>query len=175
MSTMSTMPGPLCSRFANILGGSAEIVNGVCTVTRIRNNLKPIIQGKKTRSALSLAALFSFEDVDSRGRALNLGETVILQEEINPFISALRARHIEVTALHNHWLFDNPRLMYIHFKSVEPPLIFAKKVAEAFEVLTSKTVLPQKSCEMSRGAKSNGTHGTSNKSHWNCSCRSRSK
>jgi hypothetical protein len=154
-----TMPSALCRTFAGILGGSAQVVNGVCTVTRLRNNLRPIIQGRRTNSALALAALFSFEDLDRQGNALNLGETVILQEEINPFISQLRMRGIEVTALHNHWLFDNPRLMYIHFKSVEPPLIFAEKVAAAFRVLTSRTVNPNRT---GGSCGSDGTRGASN-------------
>ncbi len=153
----TSMPSSLCRTFASTLGGTAEVVNGVCTVTRIRSNLKPLIQGRKTNSALALAALFSFESFDSRGNALNLGETVILQEEINPFISELRNRGIEVTAVHNHWLFDNPRLMYIHFKSVEPPLTFANKVAAAFKVLTSRTVGPN-TTSGSRG--SNGSKGS---------------
>ncbi|MCI1695591.1 DUF1259 domain-containing protein [Aneurinibacillus aneurinilyticus] len=127
-------PGPLCRRFARILGGTAEIVNGVCTVTRIRK-INVTIQGRRSRSPLTLAALFSFESRDSRGRALNLGETVILQREINPFITELRKRGIEVTALHNHWLFDDPRIMYIHFQSIENSIVFARKVAEAFKVL----------------------------------------
>jgi hypothetical protein len=33
-----------------------------------------------------------------------------------------------VTALHNHWLFDNPNLWYIHFEKVEKPLVFATEV-----------------------------------------------
>lgn len=140
-----TMPSSLCQQFARILGGTAEVVNGVCTVTRLRNNLRPLIEGRRANSILAIAAFFSFEDLDSRGNALNLGETVILQEEINPFISALRAQGIEVTAFHNHWLFDNPRLMYIHFKSVEPPLSFATKVAKAFRLLTTRTVGPGRS------------------------------
>ncbi|MFT9847782.1 DUF1259 domain-containing protein [Aneurinibacillus sp. REN35] len=127
-------PSLLCRRFARILGGQAAVVNGVCTVTRLRN-LNVTIQGRRSRSPLTLAALFSFESVDSSGRALNLGETVILQQEIQPFITELRKRGIEVTALHNHWLFDNPRIMYIHFKSVENPIVFARKVAAAFQVL----------------------------------------
>ena len=40
-----------------------------------------------------------------------------------------------VTALHNHWLFEDPRLMYIHFESIDQPLDFARKVAEALCVL----------------------------------------
>ncbi|KHF36652.1 hypothetical protein CM49_00957 [Paenibacillus sp. P1XP2] len=135
----------LCSKFASILGGTAEVANGVCTVTRVRSNLQPLIQGRRTKSVLAIAAFFSFEDLDSRGNALNLGETVILQEEINPFVSALRQRGIEVTAIHNHWLLTNPVLMFIHFKSIEPPLVFAQKSAEAFRVLTTRTIRPSRS------------------------------
>jgi hypothetical protein len=126
---------PLCQKFARILGGTADVVNGVCTVTRLRNNLRPTILGRRTRSALAIPALFSFESVDKKGRALNLGETVLLQEEFNPFITRLRKHNILVTAFHNHWLFDKPRLMYCHFMSIDNPISFARKVADAFRVL----------------------------------------
>lgn len=128
-------PSPLCRQFARILGGQASVVNGVCTVTRLRNNLRPTILSRRTRSPLAIPQLFSFESRDSKGNTLNLGETVILQSEINPFVSELRKRGIKVTAIHNHWLFDRPRLMYMHFESVEPPLRFARKVAQALRVL----------------------------------------
>lgn len=164
-------PSPLCQEFARILGGTAEVVNGVCTVTRIRSNFSPLIQGRRTRSALAIAALFSFEDLDRRGNALNLGETVILQEEANPFISALRARGIEVTALHNHWLLTDPVLMFIHWKSIEPPLSFAKKTAEAFRVLTTRPIRPQKTSHSSgnhrssRSGHASGRHKSSRSGH----------
>jgi len=93
------------------------------------------ILGRPTTSPLALNALFSFESRDAAGQTLNLGETVILQEEINRFISVLRKCDILVTALHNHWLFEQPRLMYIHFESIDEPLDFARKVAKAFETL----------------------------------------
>jgi hypothetical protein len=158
-----TMPNSLCQQFAKILGGTAEVANGVCTVTRLRNNLRPLIDGRRTNSILAIAAFFTFEDLDSRGNALNLGETVILQEEINPFISALRAQGIEVTAFHNHWLFDNPRLMFIHFKSVEPPLSFAIKAANAFRVLTTRTIGPNSS--------TGGSSSSGNMRSWgSCGC-----
>lgn len=124
-----------CDKFAEILG--AQILsnaNNVCSVTFMRN-IKAEILGRRTKSPLALSALFSFESPDSNGRTLNLGETVILQTEINNFISALRERGLLVTALHNHWLFDDPRLMYIHFESIDRPLDFARKVAEALRVL----------------------------------------
>ncbi|MBY0029799.1 DUF1259 domain-containing protein [Priestia megaterium] len=125
----------LCQEFARILGGQGSLdENGVCLVQKFRN-IRFRILGRPTRSPLVIPQFFTFEDVDSRGRALNLGETVLLQEEVNPLLTELRKRDIIVTAVHNHWLFEEPRAMYMHFESVEPPLDFARKVREAFRVL----------------------------------------
>lgn len=124
----------LCREFARIVDGSPSVVNGVCFIQKFRN-IRPTILGRRTRSLLVNPTFFTFENIDNRGRALNLGETVILQREINPFISVLRKNGILVTALHNHWLFENPRLFYIHFESVENPIIFARKVRQALKVL----------------------------------------
>ncbi|SDM84454.1 protein of unknown function [Fictibacillus solisalsi] len=125
----------LCQEFARILGGQGSITeNGVCLVQKFRS-IRFRILGRPTRSPLVTPQFFTFEDVDSRGRALNLGETVLLQEEINPLLTELRKRDIIVTAVHNHWLFEEPRAMYMHFESIEPPLDFARKVRSAFRVL----------------------------------------
>ncbi|APH16578.1 hypothetical protein NPD5_1177 [Clostridium sporogenes] len=85
-------------------------------------------------------SFYSTEDPDNEGRTLNLGETVILQEEINRFIFILRKKGILVTVLHNQWLFDEPRIMYIYFESIDKPLDFSRKVAEALEVLRETRV-----------------------------------
>ncbi|MPM44091.1 hypothetical protein SDC9_90769 [bioreactor metagenome] len=124
-----------CAEFARILGaGILDSSNDLCVVTFLRNIPAEILD-RPTHSPLALAALFSYESPNSQGKTLNLGETVILQEEINPFISILRSHGIGITALHNHWLFDCPRLMYIHFESIDFPLEFARKVADALKVL----------------------------------------
>ncbi len=149
----------LCKRFAEILG--AEIIEsreGLCVVG-FNRDLEVEILGVRTRSPLVLPVLFSFEPARNNGRnrnsrnnennrsdrddrdnrnnerALNLGEIVLLQEEVNDFITVLRRNNIIVTALHNHWLFEEPRLMYLHFESVDQPLDFARGVAEALKTL----------------------------------------
>lgn len=125
----------LCQEFARILGGSGSLdENGVCLVQKFRN-IDFTILGRETNSPLVNPQFFTFENLDRNGNALNLGETVLLQDEINPLLTELRKRDIIVTAIHNHWLFDEPRAMYMHFESVEPPLQFARKVREAFRVL----------------------------------------
>ena len=125
----------LCREFSRILEGDGSLdENGVCLVQRFRN-IDFKILGRRTNSPLVNPQFFSFENIDREGNSLNLGETVLLQEEINPLLTELRKRDIIVTAIHNHWLFDEPRAMYMHFESVEPPLQFARKVREAFKVL----------------------------------------
>jgi hypothetical protein len=124
----------LCRKFARILDGEGSIVNGVCLVQRFRD-IEFTILGRETNSPLVNPQFFSFEGLDRKGNALNLGETVLLEEEVNPLLTELRKRNIKVTAIHNHWLFEEPRAMYMHFESVEPPLEFARKVREAFKVL----------------------------------------
>lgn len=125
----------VCREFARILGGSGSLdENGVCLVQKFRD-IDFTILGRETNSPLVNPQFFSFEDLDRNGNSLNLGETVLLEEEINPLLTELRKRDIIVTAVHNHWLFDQPRAMYMHFESVEPPLEFARKVREAFKVL----------------------------------------
>jgi hypothetical protein len=86
--------------------------------------------------------MFAFESLTSDGAALCSGETVILQEELNPFISKLRQHNIIVTAFHNHWLFENPRLMYIHFEKIDNPIRFTRDVKDALSVFTNKEVCP---------------------------------
>lgn len=138
MGNMDNMrPSRLCQEFARILNATPAVINGVCTATRSRTDIRPIVLGRRAESFMFVPQAFSFEGIDREGRALCLGETVILQEEINPFISRLRKSGILVTAFHNHWLFDEPRLMYVHFEAIEQPLTFARKVRDALQVLNS--------------------------------------
>ncbi|MDF4187423.1 DUF1259 domain-containing protein, partial [Ligilactobacillus salivarius] len=100
----------LCDEFNDILVGTMHTFeNGICTVMRYRTNIKPVVLGRHGRSFLLIPQMFSFESMTKDGRALCSGETVILQKEINPFISVLRKHDLTVTSLHNHWLFDKPR------------------------------------------------------------------
>ncbi|WP_144562784.1 DUF1259 domain-containing protein [Neobacillus bataviensis] len=126
---MARMNTSTCQQLADIIGGEVITSAPVCVVQRLRN-INATILGRRTQSPLALPFALSFEN-NIGGRTLNLGETVILQREINPFLTALRRRGITVTAVHNHWLFENPRLMYMHWENVGDPFTFARKSFEA--------------------------------------------
>ncbi|MFF2753923.1 DUF1259 domain-containing protein [Psychrobacillus sp. NPDC058041] len=122
----------ICQEYAQIVNGTASIKQGFCSVEKERN-LIVTIQGRPSRSALP--AGITFESLDYEGNALNLGEVAVLQEELTAFVRILVKNNLIVSAIHNHWTFMNPTILYVHFQSVEPPLSFAKKFKEAFLVL----------------------------------------
>ncbi|AFH64288.1 DUF1259 domain-containing protein [Paenibacillus mucilaginosus] len=128
---MAVISQQLCNRLARIAGGTGSITNGACVIQRLRNNLNLRILGRRSRSPLTIPFLLSVESRDARGRTLNLGETVILEREINPLVSELRRRGIKVTAIHNHWLFQNVQFKYIHWESVGDPVVFVRNSTAA--------------------------------------------
>ncbi|QRG66403.1 DUF1259 domain-containing protein [Brevibacillus choshinensis] len=123
------IPKSLCDRLAKILGGTG-MSNDTCSIM-VKRNLNATIKGKMYDTEHEI----TIQSLDKEGNALNTGEFTLLQKEVQKFIDALRKEGLKVTALHNHWLFDSPRLMYMHIESVEPPVQFAKKLRRALKVL----------------------------------------
>ncbi|WP_312857348.1 DUF1259 domain-containing protein [Neobacillus endophyticus] len=113
-----------------MIGGMVIQATPVCVVMRLRDNIKATILERRTLSPLALPFMLSFEN-NVNGRTLNLGESVLLQKEVNPMLTALRRRGIIVTAFHNHWLFEEPRLMYMHWENTGDPFEFARNSIEA--------------------------------------------
>ncbi|MFD0772303.1 DUF1259 domain-containing protein [Bacillus sp. CGMCC 1.60114] len=140
------MAKTLCKELAKILKGEAEQKNDVCMVTRERKDLDVTILGHPTHSEMVISLEFSFEPISkryedfgfeptsNRNETLNLAELVFLQDEVNPFLEAIKkSDEIKVSAIHNHWLFEKPRLIYMHLESIQNPVEFAKEIARALK------------------------------------------
>lgn len=124
-----------CTEFARILG--AEIVTSrpdMCVTSRMRN-INVTVHDRPSNSPLTLASMSSYESSDNEEKCLCLGETVLLGEEIEPFILFLRKVNVEITAIHNHWLFTDPPLFYAHWMSIEHPLTYAMKIGNIFTTM----------------------------------------
>jgi Domain of Unknown Function (DUF1259) len=67
------------------------------------------------------------------GKAAITGDFVLLGEEVNPVIKALRTNGIEVTAIHSHMLTEEPRLIFMHFWANDDALKLAKGLREALD------------------------------------------
>ena len=66
------------------------------------------------------------------------GDFVLVADEVNPVVKALTENGIAVTAIHNHMLYDNPRLFMLHFWAVDAPEKLAKGLKEALNKTNSK-------------------------------------
>jgi hypothetical protein len=79
------------------------------------------------------------------GRAAITGDFVLLPNEVNPVLKALRENGINVTALHSHMLNDQPHLLFMHFWANDD----ATKLARGLRAALDRT----KSSEGERAAK----------------------
>ncbi|MBS4218678.1 DUF1259 domain-containing protein [Bacillus sp. FJAT-49711] len=124
----------LCHQFAAIFHAKSTSNHGVCSVS-LHRNFSVFVQGRTSTSVVPVG--ISFEALDQHGYALNLAEIAILEEEVPAFMHSIVQQGLMVSALHNHWIFMNPHILYMHIQSVEPPLQFARKIVNAFSSLSS--------------------------------------
>jgi hypothetical protein len=74
--------------------------------------------GMEVPVAMGSAEAINFQPTGN-GKAAITGDFVLTASEVNPVLRALRQNGIEVTALHNHMLNDEPRLFFMHFWAVD--------------------------------------------------------
>ena len=87
--------------------------------------------------AMGVVTVLNFQAV-SDGKAAITGDFVLIDKEVNPVAKTLRQHGIDVTAIHNHGLFDAPRLFYMHFWGVEAPAKLAQGLKAALDQTNSQ-------------------------------------
>lgn len=60
-----------------------------------------------------------------------MSDTVLLEEEVNPLISAAHANGLEVSAIHNHFFYEQPRIFYMHVHGMGDVAGLARRYAAA--------------------------------------------
>ena len=88
--------------------------------------------GMQVTGALGGANGINFQPTGN-GKAAITGDFLVTGSEVNPLIRALRAGDIEVTAIHNHMLDEQPRMFFIHFWANDDALKLAHGVRTALE------------------------------------------
>ena len=95
---------------------------------------KPTDGGMPAPASMGTATAINFQPTGS-GRAAITGDFVLTAAEVDPVLRALRTNGIEVTALHNHMLDDQPRLFFMHFWANDD----AQKLAGGLRAALDKT------------------------------------
>lgn len=107
---------------------------GVLKVNIPRSDLKMTVQGVPTPTPFGFGGWIALTKA-SGGADLMMGDLVLLQEEVNPVLSALLEHGIDVTALHNHFFWDDPHVYYMHVHGMGRAGELAQKVKPALDLI----------------------------------------
>lgn len=111
------------------MGKTGEAIGETYKISYPRSDLRVTAGKVAIKPALALTTWAAFKkDGDS---SVAYGDLVLLEDEINPAISKLEENGVEVSALHNHLIHENPRVMYIHFMGHGDAAAMAKGIREA--------------------------------------------
>src|SRR5467141_3272882 len=100
---------------------------GVLKVNIPRNDLKMTIQGVSTPTPFGFGGWIALTKA-ADGSDVMMGDLVLLQDEVNPVLSALLDNGIDVTALHNHFFWDDPHVYYRHVHRMGKTADLARRV-----------------------------------------------
>lgn len=125
---------------ATAMGKPGELTGEMYKVSFPRSDLSVKVGDVAIKPALALVNWAAF--IKSGSAAMTYGDLVLLDDEINPVISKLEDRGIEISALHNHLLHETPRIMYIHFMAHGNEVEMAKGLHEALALTKTPLLSP---------------------------------
>src|SRR5207245_3326323 len=100
---------------------------GVLKANIPRNDLKMTIQGFSTPTPFGFGGWIALTKATD-GSDVMMGDLLLLQEEVNPVLSALLDNGIDATALHNHFFWDDPHVFYMHVHGMGKAADLARRV-----------------------------------------------
>jgi hypothetical protein len=138
------------------LGKQGDFKDKVLKVNIPRNDLNVTVTNVKTPTPFGFGGWIALTK-GSGDMDVMMGDLVLLQEEVNPVMSALLDNGLEVTALHNHFFWDEPRVFYMHVHGRGKPDELARKVKPALDLIGKRG--GAQTTAASAGAKPTATSG----------------
>src|SRR6478672_5186519 len=108
------------------LGRTGDFKANVLKVNIPRNDLSVTVAGVKTPTPFGFGGWVAL--TKGQGMDVMMGDLVLTQDQVNPVMSALLENGIEVTALHNHFFWEEPRLFYMHVHGHGAAMELARKL-----------------------------------------------
>src|SRR3954462_6024093 len=115
------------------LGKTGDFKDNVLKVNIPRNDLSMTVANVKTPTPFGFGGGVAL--TKGTGMDVMMGDLVLTQDEVNPVMSALLDNGLEVTALHNHFFWDEPRVFYMHVHGHGTPAELARKVKPALDLI----------------------------------------
>ena len=129
MSAQQTLEG--LSTVEQMLGRKGAVnPGGVVKFGFPRTDLQVTVGDVQLKPALALGSWVAFKPV-TKGRAMAAGDLVLTGDEVGAVMQRLQAGGISQTAVHNHLVGENPRVMYMHIMAVGEPAKLAETLRAA--------------------------------------------
>src|SRR3989449_8228131 len=128
------------------LKGKMNEKEGVYKVTFPRGDVKVVVDGWSMPPFMGLGTWAAF--TATKDGAMVMGDTVLFEDEVNSAMSAALDNGLSVTALHNHFFFDRPKVFFMHIEgegSVEKLASAVKKVYDAAKQIRAASPKPKDS------------------------------
>jgi hypothetical protein len=122
------------------LGKQGDFKANVLKVNIPRNDVSVTVANVKTPTPFGFGGWIAM--TKGSGMDVMMGDLVLTQDEVNPVMSALLNNGLEVTALHNHFFWDEPRMFYMHVHGHGSPAELARKVKPALDLIGKNTPKP---------------------------------
>ena len=106
----------------------------VYKVSRPRQDIKVSVDGWTMPPFMGLTSWAAFTPA-RQGTAMVMGDLVLFEDEVNPVMSAALDSGLEVTALHNHFFFDRPKVYFMHIGGMGEAAALATGVRKAFDTV----------------------------------------
>src|SRR5438034_5810048 len=110
--------------------GELSEKEGVFKVTVPRSDLKVTVAGVKMTPPMGLASYAAF--MKAGAKTMVMGDTTLLEDQVNPVMSVALDNGLEVTALHNHFFWDSPKVMFMHIGGMGDEEKLATAVGKVF-------------------------------------------
>jgi hypothetical protein len=117
--------------------GEMNEKEGVFTVRAPRTDLQVTTAGVKMNPAMGLTSYAAFMKAGSK--TMVMGDTTLLEDQVNPVMSVALDNGLEVTALHNHFFWDSPKVMFMHIGSMGDEDKLASAVGKVFAKIKETT------------------------------------
>src|SRR5260370_5252886 len=115
------------------LGKQGDFKANVLRINIPRNDLKVTVDGVATPTPFGFGGWLAMTKGE-HGEVM-MGDLVLTQDEVNPVMSALLDNGLEVTALHNHFFFEEPRMFYMHVMGHGSAADLAKMAKPAVDLI----------------------------------------
>ena len=139
------------AKIEQLTGAKGELNDkeGVFKVNVPRTDLAVTTAGVKMTPPMGLTSWAAFQPMGTQ--TMVMGDMVLLEDQVNPVMSVALTNGLEVTALHNHFFWDTPKVMFMHIGGMGSAETLAGAVGKVFatvkETSGGKGIIPHTELE----------------------------